>query len=354
MSHTICKNVLSIKPHWPGTGLCNQLFFIVSSIIIAYKKNIPIVLFDDFLLEPLTNKKCPLCKIIDLQKLNEYCQSKYSIQILDRQETKFELLSVKYGTKKQNLDLTAEIKTQFVKNNGLNISKDIIFNDIQGDPASQIVKKLWIHYKINNQEFVEEYPENLLEPIRIFDFDSFQSWEDADIHSHNPEMFTDLLTNLSFVSKYPIFVDEILQKRDDKFNVIHIRLEEDMNGHLAKHNNMELERYIATLEDIYIQCIKKYFNIEDIIFVASYNFNNRVIDFLETNGYQYFSTPKNFFDGREHHAIIDLLICEKCTGTFIGNWNFNTHKGSTFSFVASQRMSPKCKQIFVDMYKLLD
>jgi len=352
MSHTTCKNVLTMKTYWPGTGLCNQLFFIVSSIIIAHQKNIPIVVFDDFLLEPLTNKKCPLCNIIDLQKFNEHCQSKYSIQILDRQETKFELKSVKYGTEEQNLDLTTEIETQFV-NNGLYIPKDIIFNDIQGDPASQVVKKLWIHYKINNQEFVEEYPENLLESIRIFDFDCFQNWEDADIHSHNSEMFTDLLTNLSFVAKYQIFVDEILQKKE-KFNVIHIRLEEDMNGHLAKHNSMDLEKYIATLEDIYVQCIKKYFDPQELIFVASYNFNNRVIDFLEQNGYEYFSTPKNFFDGREHHAIIDLLVCEKCTGTFIGNWNFNTHKGSTFSFVASQRMSPKCKQIFVDMYKLLD
>ena len=353
MSHTTCKNVLSIKPNWPGTGLCNQLFFIVSSIIIAHQKSIPIVVFDDFLLEPLTNKKCPLYNIIDLQKLNEHCQSKYSIQILDKQDAKFEVVYVIYGTEEQNLDLTTEIKTKFLHNNELYIPKDTIFNDIQGDPASQIVKKLWIHYKINNQEFVEEFPENLLESISIFYFDSFQNWDDADIHSHNSEMFTQLLSDLSFVVKYQIFVDEILQKRD-KFNVIHIRMEEDMNGHMAKHNSMELERYIATLEDIYIQCIKKYFDPQKLIFVASYNFNNNVIDFLEKNGYQYFTTPKNFFYGREHHAIIDLLVCEKCTGTFIGNWNFNTHKGSTFSYVASQRMSSKCKQIFVDIYKLLD
>jgi len=353
MSHSTSKNVLAMKPNWPGTGLCNQLFFIVSSIIVAHQKKISVVVFDDFLLEPLTSKKCSIDSVIDLKKLNRYCQSRYSIIVLDRQKTKFDLVCVKYGLEEQNLDITNEIKTKFVNNNQLWIPKDTVLNDIQGDPASQIVKKLWIHYKINNQEFVEEFPENLLEPISIFYFDSFQNWEDADIHSHDVEMFTELLSNLSFVAKYQIFVDEILQKKK-KFNVIHIRLEEDMNGHLAKHNNIDVETYIATLENIYIQCIQKYFRVEDSIFVASYNLNNRVIDFLEKNGYQYFSTPKNFFDGREHHSIIDLLVCEKCTGTFIGNWNFNTHKGSTFSFVASQRMSSKCKQIFVDMYKLLD
>ena len=74
---------------------------------------------------------------------------------------------------------------------------------------------------------------------------------------------------------------------------------------------------------------------------------------LKKEGYSYFTTPKNFFNGREQHAIVDLLIGEMCTGTFIGNWNHSRNVGSSYSYVLGKRIKdPNAKQVYVDMYDI--
>ena len=69
--------------------------------------------------------------------------------------------------------------------------------------------------------------------------------------------------------------------------------------------------------------IEKYFSKNDIIFVLSYDLDNKVVKFLKENEYEFYYTKKNIFDGREKHAIIDLLVGQKCNNCFIGNWNFD-------------------------------
>jgi len=78
-------------------------------------------------------------------------------------------------------------------------------------------------------------------------------------------------------------------------------------------------------------------------------FHNDVTKFLKENGYEFYVSKKNIFDGRERHAIVDLLIGQKCNNNFIGNWNFNNNNGSTFSYLLYKR-NHAINNIFIDMY----
>jgi hypothetical protein len=85
--------------------------------------------------------------------------------------------------------------------------------------------------------------------------------------------------------------------------------------------------------------------------VLSYNLDNHVIHFLRENNYEFYISKKNIFNGREKHAIIDLLIGEKCNNVFIGNWDFTKSRGSTFSYFLYIR-NDALKNIFIDMYDI--
>ena len=139
--------------------------------------------------------------------------------------------------------------------------------------------------------------------------------------------------------------------QNKKTNVIHLRVEKDMTGHMLSHNKMTQEEYDIELQNKYIELIKQYFSKNDIIFVLSYDLNNNVVKFLKENDYEFYFTKKQIFEGREQHAIVDLLIGEKCNNYFIGNWNFAIRQGSTFSYFLYVRNDAD-KNIFIDMYDI--
>jgi hypothetical protein len=60
------------------------------------------------------------------------------------------------------------------------------------------------------------------------------------------------------------------------------------------------------------------------------------------------------FEWREPHAILDLLLSEKCNSAFIGNWqHYKTENmGSTFSYVIDVRLKQNVKKIFIDLYDI--
>ena len=97
--------------------------------------------------------------------------------------------------------------------------------------------------------------------------------------------------------------------------------------------------------------IEKYFSKNDIIFVLSYDLDNKVVKFLKENEYEFYYTKKNIFDGREKHAIIDLHVGEKCNNCFIGNWNFDKRNVSIYSYLLYAR-NDAMKNIFIDMYDI--
>jgi glutaredoxin-related protein len=356
-----------LEPNWLGTGLTNELFFIVYGIIHCINNNKQNLVINNFRLEPMTHKFCQISNILDIHYLNILLQ-KYGIIVFDRHNLSFNIDSIIYGLNGKTIDITKEIIELFYSDNKLVIPVGTILNNIKGDPCSGEAKKLYISYNINGNIVVEEYSEYIHQDI-IIDLQNptnILNWEQIDdCLTNNKELFEYLLKNIKFSNrlvkysenalfidknnKYTILTNNFFENK--KINVIHLRVEKDMTGHMLSYNKMTQEEYDDYLQNKYIKLIKQYFSKDDVIFVLTYDLKNNVVKFLKENDYNFYYTKKYIFDGREQHAIIDLLIGQKCNNYFIGNWNFGIRQGSTFTYLLYLRNNA-INNIFIDMYDI--
>jgi hypothetical protein len=356
-----------LEPSWFGTGLTNEIFFIIYGIIYCINNNKNCLVINNFRLEPLTEKFCGISDILDIHYLNTLLKD-YNITVFDKDNLNFNIESIKYGLNEKTIDITNEILQKYYINKRLFIPIGTILNDIKGDPIPGETKKLYITYVLNNKRITEIYEEYICKHI-IIDLQNptnILNWSQIDdCYMDNKEFFDYLLKNIKFnnrlvkYSENALLIDSngeynhlpLVNFENKKINVIHLRVEKDMTGHMLSHNKMTQEEYDIKLQNKYIELIKKYFSKNDIIFVLSYDLNNNVINYLKENKYEFYITKKQIFDGREKHAIIDLLIGEKCNNYFIGNWNFDIRQGSTFSYFLYVR-NDVVKNIFIDMYDI--
>jgi len=356
-----------LEPSWYGTGLTNEIFFIIYGIIYCINNNKNCLVINNFRLEPLTEKFCGISDILDIHHLNTLLKD-FDINVFDKDNLKFNIDNIIYGFNEKMIDITKETTDIFYKDNKLCIPVGTNLNNIKGDPFLREVKKLLITYTINNYKFVDEYSEYIEKDI-VIDLQNptnILNWEQIDdCYINNKELFDYLLKSIRFnnrlvkYSENALLIDSkgeynhlpLLNFENKKINVIHLRVEKDMTGHMLSHNKMTQEEYDINLQNKYIELIKKYFSKDDIIFVLSYDLNNNVLKFLKENDYEFYITKKQIFDGREQHAIVDLLIGEKCNNYFIGNWNFSIRQGSTFSYFLYVRNNAD-KNIFIDMYHI--
>lgn len=364
------KNFSYIIPNWFGTGLSNQLFFIIWGIINAYNNKTPILIIDKFRLEPLTDNMCHISEILDLNYLNTILK-KFNIEVIDSKNIDFNLLNVTYGSDDKYFDIIDEVKRDFYSDKKISIPNRFPLNDLKGDPILGVRKALKIYYTLNGKLYVDDYDEYLFDGVNI-DLNApsvVQSWNEIDsLIKYQRPLFTYLLKNMKFVDKFYKLTNNIvlidknknyinindLNTLNKKINVIHLRLEKDMTFNMSCHNGMKEKDFIDKLERKYIELIKKYFNKNDIIYILSYELENNVIKYLKENNYEFYFTKKNLFEWREPHAIVDLLLSEKCNGTFIGNWqHYKTENmGSTFSYVIDVRIKEHINRVFIDLYDI--
>lgn len=361
------SNIYFLEPSWIGTGLTNQIYFIIYGIIYCINNNKKYLVLNNFRLEPMTKKFCGISDILDIHYLN-ILLNKYNIIVFDRNKLNFNIDRISYGLNENVIDIKEEIKQKYYSNNKLLIPVGTILNNIKGDPYPGEEKKININYKLNDIYITEEYSEYIHNDIiiNLQNPEYISNWSEIDeCYTQNEELFVYFLKNIKFNNRFITYSNNALlidanneyahlplvNLKDNKVNVIHLRVEKDITGHMLVHNNMTQEEYDINLQNKYIELIKKYFSKDDIIFILSYNLDNNVINFLRDNGYKFYITKKNIFDGREKHAIIDLLIGENCNNNFIGNWNFNIRQGSTFSYFLYIRNNA-VKNIFIDMYNI--
>ena len=361
------SKTLFLEPSLFGTGFTNEIFFIVYGIIDCINNKRKNLVINNFRLEPMTHKFCGISEIIDIHHLNILLK-KYDITVFDRNNSSFNIDSIIYGLNENTFDITKESLDLFFKNSKFCIPTGTILNNIKGDPLSSQVKKLYITYTINSNKVTEEYSEYIDKDI-ILDLQNptnILHWGQIDnCYINDRELFDYLLKNIKFTNRFVKYSEiALLIDRNNEYtnisnidfqnkktNVIHLRVEKDMTGHMLSHNKMTQEEYDIELQNKYIELIKQYFSKNDIIFVLSYDLNNNVVKFLKENDYEFYFTKKQIFEGREQHAIVDLLIGEKCNNYFIGNWNFAIRQGSTFSYFLYVRNDAD-KNIFIDMYNI--
>jgi hypothetical protein len=361
------SKTLFLEPSWLGTGFTNEIFFIIYGIIDCINHKRKNLVINNFRVEPMTNKFCEINEILDIHHLNILLK-KYDITVFDRNNLSFNIDTIIYGLNDVIIDITKESKELFYTSNKLLIPARTILNNIKGDPLSGEAKKLYITYTINSNTVVEEYSEYIHKDI-VLDLQNptnILNWEQIDnCYINNKELFDYLLKNIKFNSRFVKYseIALLINKNNEyinisnidfqnkKTNVIHLRVEKDMTGHMLSHNKMTQEEYDIELQNKYIELIKQYFSKNDIIFLLSYDINNNVVKFLKENDYEFYLTKKQIFEGRERHAIVDLLIGEKCNNCFIGNWNFDIRQGSTFSYLLYVRNNA-LENIFIDMYNI--
>ena len=142
-------------------------------------------------------------------------------------------------------------------------------------------------------------------------------------------------------------ITEIKQKlgNDIPINIIHLRIEDDAVNHWSKLSNINADLYKELLEAKYLYLINKYINKHAFTIVMTYNKNNKIIKFLQNNGYYFFTKKKDLSIGRECNALQDLLLARKMNNFFIGA------AGSTFSHFINNSANFK-KLILIDLNKI--
>ena len=96
---------IGIKSH----GLTNQIFSFITSIIIAHKNNNKVVVVDKFLNDFSKDNYTPISEIFDIDKINIFLKNTYDIIIIDKYNVKFTINSIKYGSRRKNINLTNSI-----------------------------------------------------------------------------------------------------------------------------------------------------------------------------------------------------------------------------------------------------
>jgi hypothetical protein len=332
-----------------GAGFTNQIFALVGGIRFAYRLGERIIIVDHFLNDITNTTFSPITEIFDIKKINDYLYDNYGIIILDKYNTKIDILSVKYGTDETNyIDITEYIKTKYF-NTILSIDKNCVFNDIKGDPCPGIVKHIVLKYKLNDYIIQEKYSENLNYNIEI-KFDGNYIFGVGLINSAHNNMFDNVLKNIEYNPELIMKTETIMKNINinKKINIIHLRLEDDGILHWSKQNNMPFSSYKDYLENKYINIIKKYISPLDQNIILSSSLSNGVVDFLNHHNYNYRFIDKYFKD-REKNAIIDLLISKCCNNIFIGNYNMKNMNGSVFSYYIWKLITDDVTKIYIDL-----
>ena len=324
------------------SGLCNQLYSIIAQCLLLYNSNTnnelsSVVLIGKFLKSINTANFCNINEIINIDKTNLYLK-KYNIYLIDAFNFSCEIANIYYCIDSIKINITNLFYRQ-VKNNSLIIPIDYPFNKLDDvilktipindtmnksiyiDYVYNSICNSSVKYEIKNNKLLNEINTNTLALIPNFTYEQ-------DL------MFIDILQNIIFndifLYKANHYMSNII-KKNEKINCIHLRLENDAMSSWSRQNNINIDKFKEIVENKYISSIEKYFDKNDKILVLSYDYNNRVIDFLTKNEYNFIITTKMYKE-RELSAIVDLHIGNYCNNKYIFIFE------SSYSFTLLKRM----------------
>ena len=376
-------NVIFCKVGFPYTGLCNQLFNIVNSLVIAaVQSGNKVVILDDFIKDIHTLETISANEVLDMEKTNLELKP-YNISVIYKKDVKMTLDKVEYGLKDvQVMDITKSVRDRFYVENRLYIPQWTGMNDVAGsDPCPQMRKQIYVYYSLNGIPFMKTFHERKLifnEPIEInhlnYDqkscrhvLDLTSPWLTRISRDDAKEMkpfFDKFLNLLHYQEMYSKEANSFLQMihfddrktKNEKINVFHVRNELDAMTHWSKINNMTEDQYRIAYEMKFLNMVRKNTNKEDVnIILTSLVENNNIIGTLKEEGYNVYVRPNIENIGREMNGVVDLLLGKFCTNCLIGNFYFSAEKktfgGSTFSFALYNQLEPdtNIQHVFINM-----
>lgn len=346
------------KIYKTSTGLCNQLFSLVSAMIIAIKQNKEIIIVDQFLNDYEKQNFSNISDIVDLSKWNIFLEKNYNIRMVDKNKVTVKVNNVKYGAQGKYLDISDKIIGQFFRNNTIFIDKTIDINLLAGeDPLPFVKKEIIINYSVNDHGVEEAFEEEYTCLKQAIQFDLSKEefvyvfhW----INTLDKSLFNILLKSIPFTDTFTtlsqIFIDNKNIDLNQKINVLHLRIEDDAIAHWSVKNRMDSRNFQKILELKYIYLIQKHIKKNDINIILSYSTENGVLDYLKQNGYTCHFTDKIMGAGREINALIDLHIGGFCNNIFLGNFNISGLNGSSLSYYLLNKLcDKKVKQVLIDL-----
>jgi hypothetical protein len=326
------------------SGLCNQLYFLFSSIIDSIKKNnSELKIVDEFLLDINANNYCKINEIVDVNYLNSILE-KYNVKIIEHNINSLKIISVFYS---DDYDITSDFSSKFLKNDSIIVKSRTNLNRIFGDPKPFVKKELKIKYILDNEikELVEPERNGLLiNDINIIGNNSvieynYSDWRLLFMNYDNLEFQYFIIKNFKFsdtiIDKALTFLQNNNINIHEKLNCLHLRIEDDCIHHWSKLSNLDFNDYKFKLESKFINLIETYFDKDVPILLLSYDINNKVTDYLKNNDYIYYIKEDKEPNKREYNAAIDLQIGLFCNNIFIGCEN------STFSQIIHKKIENK-------------
>lgn len=337
-----------IKVGTIGCGLTNQLGFIASGITYGKINRKRFIVLDNFNTQYNRISPKPINKILDLDHLNKILLP-FNLHVIDINEISVEIISVRYGTFSDIIDITDEVKEKYIKNGVLIIPKNANINLLKGDPKPNVEKKIFIKYSVNHITSTCLYNEHRDQDIS-FDLSKLVPSNDLSwIATYDIEFYNMILTNIKFCPEFNALADNIKINSTTQINLIHIRDDNDAINFWGCNNKVPIFEFKEILTQKYIALIDKYINKHDLLIVLTSNLESNVVKYLSHNKYNYIITDKFYPNDRELNAIIDLLICKKCNNIFIGNINPNNFHGSRFSYLIWKHMSNNVTNILIDL-----
>lgn len=331
-----------------GSGFTNQFNSLINELIDAEVHHRPLLILGKFRTNYNTDSMVPLWEIIDMDDLQQQVGDKLRLYLDD--EVKLEFIRGYYGTYADGKDVTAIITDKFWNSHTrtLHITKNTNLNSVLGDPIPGQVKTLYLEFKIGDTTIHVEHSEHISEDV-------LHAITAVPARFNRPnlvyqETYERYLRSIVFHPALHTKAQVLLKQMDlsSTVNLIHVRNEPDALHFWGGINGIVPYAFGKALNTLYETLITQHCDPNDDIVVLTSTPDNPVCQFLKDHGYHYHIADK--VEGhREVNAIIDLLISRACTGTFIGNLNPETKRGSTFDNPVWKRLCSGVKCVFIDL-----
>lgn len=231
-----------IRPYFGiANGLCNQLTFVINSILYASKHNKKFVILDNFLKDNKSLTSCPYNEIINLQVTNQYLK-KYNVELKDKNCV--------------NLD-SITLDQLFNKFSVLNCS-DLDYNWINYKDFFEIYNNIQFqsHFYNLSNNLISEIHTKLGHDIKI-NIIHLRIEDDAINHWSKRNNMNVLLFKFLLVDKYLFLIKKYINKESftivntyNKDNIIIKFLNENGYNFFTKKSNLSDGRECNALKDL--------------------------------------------------------------------------------------------------------